>query len=70
MDNGPGIHHANRAHLFEPFYSTKGQKGTGLGLWVSQGIVKKHGGSIAMRSSVTLGRSGTIFSVFLPDSPN
>ena len=69
MDNGPGIHHANRAHLFEPFYSTKGQKGTGLGLWVSQGIVKKHGGSISMRSSVTLGRSGTIFSVFLPETP-
>ena len=68
MDNGPGIKHANRAHLFEPFYSTKGHKGTGLGLWVSHGIVTKHSGSISMRSSVTLGRSGTVFSVFLPDT--
>ncbi len=69
-DNGPGINSSHRAHLFEPFSSTKGQKGTGLGLWVSHGIVKKHEGSIRLRSCVTPGRSGTVFSVFIPDKPN
>lgn len=66
-DNGPGIGKKEKAHLFEPFYSTKGQKGTGLGLWVSLGIVNKHGGSIRLRSLETPGRSGTVFSIFLPD---
>ena len=65
-DNGPGISPQDRVHLFEPFYSTKGQKGTGLGLWVSLGIVKRHGGSLRMRSCIHPGRSGTVFSVFLP----
>jgi len=52
--------------LFEPFFTTKGERGTGLGLWVSSGIVQKHGGSIRVRSSTRAGRSGTCFSVFLP----
>jgi PAS domain S-box-containing protein len=66
FDNGRGINPADRGRLFEPFYSTKGQKGTGLGLWVSRGIVRHHGGSIRLRSSINHGRSGTVFSVFLP----
>lgn len=65
-DNGGGISRGDQKHLFEPFYSTKGQKGTGLGLWVSQGVVKKHSGSLRVRSSVVAGRSGTVMSVFLP----
>jgi PAS domain S-box-containing protein len=65
-DDGPGIPAAARAHLFELFHSTKGEKGTGIGLWASQGIVSAHGGTIRARSSVTPGRSGTMFSVFLP----
>lgn len=68
-DNGSGVPAENRARLFEPFFSTKGEKGTGLGLWVTQGIVRKHGGTIRVRSSVAPGHSGTTFSVFLPDEP-
>jgi PAS domain S-box-containing protein len=64
-DDGPGINPETQVNLFRPFYTTKGQKGTGLGLWVSQGIVVKHGGSIRLRSQ-TGARHGTCFSVFLP----
>jgi PAS domain S-box-containing protein len=55
-----------RRNLFAPFYTTKGEKGTGLGLWVSRGIIEKHEGSIYLRSSTLAGKSGTAFSVFLP----
>ena len=65
-DNGPGIPPNERARLFELFHTTKGQKGTGIGLWVSQGIVKTYGGTIRFRSSAKPGKSGTLFSVFLP----
>jgi signal transduction histidine kinase len=62
-DTGKGIAEENVPHIFEPFFSTKNEKGTGLGLWVSQGIVQAHGGSIKLRSRE--GR-GTTFSVALP----
>jgi signal transduction histidine kinase len=65
-DNGHGIPPEMRKKLFEPFVSTKGARGNGLGLWVSKGIVTKHGGRILMRSSTAGGRSGTVFSVVLP----
>lgn len=65
-DTGSGIRPEHRKKLFEPFYTTKQDVGTGLGLWVSQEIVQKHGGSIALRSCVLPGRSGTVFSIFLP----
>ena len=65
-DSGPGIKPANRGKIFEPFFTTKQEVGTGLGLWVSKGIVERHGGNIRMRSSTTQGKSGTSFSVFLP----
>lgn len=67
-DNGCGIPPEKRAHLSEPFYTTKGSKGTGLGLWVSHGIVKKYGGTIRFRSTVRPDRCGTTFAVFLPIS--
>jgi len=67
-DHGPGIPAQSRAHLFEPFYSTKQNFGTGLGLWVSKSLVEKHGGSIRFRSSVRPGHSGTVFSIFLPNA--
>jgi two-component system CheB/CheR fusion protein len=67
-DNGPGIATEHHVRLFEPFYTTKGEKGTGIGLWVSRGIVQKHGGTIQFRSSTHPMRSGTCFSVFLPFS--
>jgi signal transduction histidine kinase len=65
-DSGPGIPSTMRSKLFEPFFTTKKDVGTGLGLWVSNNIVEKHGGYIQLKSSVTPGRTGTTFSVFLP----
>jgi PAS domain S-box-containing protein len=65
-DSGPGISLASRRRLFEPFFSTKAELGTGLGLWISKGIVEKHGGSLRFRSSTRLGKHGTVFSIFLP----
>jgi PAS domain S-box-containing protein len=66
LDNGSGIPAAVRRNLFAPFYTTKGESGTGLGLWVTRGIVEKHGGTIHFTSTVRAGRAGTAFSVFLP----
>jgi PAS domain S-box-containing protein len=66
-DNGVGIHTDEFAHLFEPFYTTKHDVGTGLGLWLSHNIVQKHGGWIRVRSSTRPNRSGTAFTVFLPE---
>lgn len=66
LDNGTGIPRGVRKNLFAPFYTTKGEKGTGLGLWISRGIVEKHEGTIHLASTNRNGRSGTAFSVFLP----
>lgn len=65
-DNGAGIDPAIRRRLGEPFFTTKGEGGTGLGLWVSQSIIKRYGGQLLMHSSTGAERHGTIFSVFLP----
>jgi signal transduction histidine kinase len=65
-DNGSGIDPSIRAQLFHPFITTKGEHGTGLGLWTSRGIVVRHEGSIRVRSSAAGGRSGTCFAIFLP----
>jgi len=62
-DTGEGIPDEMIAQIFEPFFSTKPGKGTGLGLWVSQGIVQSHGGTMRVRSR--LGR-GTTFIITLP----
>jgi len=62
-DNGSGIAPEVLKRIFEPFYSTKGLRGTGLGLWVSREIIAKHHGIVKVRS--TVGR-GTIFSLFFP----
>jgi two-component system, chemotaxis family, CheB/CheR fusion protein len=67
-DNGRGIEQAAMTRIFEPFYTTKGDAGTGLGLWLSQGIVQKHEGIIRVRSRTTPGASGTVFTVFLPEA--
>jgi signal transduction histidine kinase len=64
-DHGTGIAPSIRGHLFSPFFTTKQSTGTGLGLWVTRGMVEKHGGSIAFRTR-TEAPSGTIFRVFLP----
>jgi PAS domain S-box-containing protein len=65
-DNGSGIPRNNLRQIFEPFYTTKKDTGTGLGLWVSRGIVQKHGGSIRVRSRADGHTTGTAFSIFLP----
>jgi PAS domain S-box-containing protein len=70
VDNGSGIGHNEMQHIFEPFFTTKKDVGTGLGLWLAHGIVQKHGGSIRVRSRTTPGCSGTVFSVFLPETPS
>lgn len=62
-DTGSGIGPDVLERIFEPFYSTKGNRGTGLGLWVSKEIIAKHRGTLKVRSKVG---AGTIFSVFLP----
>jgi two-component system NtrC family sensor kinase len=63
-DTGSGIPPESLPHIFEPFYSTKTDgKGTGLGLWVSMGIVQSHGGQIKVRSRTG---HGTTFTVALP----
>lgn len=64
-DTGEGIAPEIMQHLFEPFQTTKELMGTGLGLWVSKGIVEKHGGHIRTRSRRGAGH-GTVFTVWLP----
>ena len=62
-DNGPGIPAETLPHIFNLFVSTKGAKGTGLGLTVSQKILREHGGSISVESSAT---HGTCFTLSFP----
>jgi PAS domain S-box-containing protein len=65
-DSGVGINQDDLTRIFDPFFST-GKKGTGLGLWVTQDIVRQHGGRIEVSSEV--GR-GTVFTIVLQvDSP-
>jgi PAS domain S-box-containing protein len=65
-DNGRGMPASVARRIFEPFYTTKGASGTGLGLWVSNEIVRRHHGTLRFRSSEKEGRSGTVFALFLP----
>jgi len=65
-DSGCGINAETRENLGRLFYTTKGQRGTGLGLWVTQAILKRYGGEIQLYSSTREGRHGTVFSVFMP----
>jgi len=68
-DNGPGIPKEIQAQMFQPFFTTKGENGTGLGLWVSRGIVNKHGGSIRIESDTSESTHGSTVSVFLASKP-
>ncbi len=64
-DTGEGIHPDMAGRLFELFQTTKEKSGTGLGLWVSRGIIEKHGGLIRARSRRGE-KSGTVFAIWLP----
>jgi PAS domain S-box-containing protein len=68
-DEGAGIPDEILSSLFKPFFTTKGERGTGLGLWVSRGIMTKHGGSIDLHSSTDPIHHGTTASVFLATNP-
>jgi signal transduction histidine kinase len=67
QDNGVGIAPEAQKRIFEPFFSTKGQRGTGLGLAVTRKIMEEHGGEIEVISKVG---QGTIFRMRLPLNPN
>jgi signal transduction histidine kinase len=62
-DNGGGMDRQMFDRLFHPFVTTKGETGTGLGLWVSKGILDKHHVTIAVRSALGC---GTTFRLFFP----
>jgi len=62
-DTGSGIAPELQKSMFEPFVSTKGEKGTGLGLWIVKGIVENHNGRIRVRSS---SGKGTVFNLTFP----
>lgn len=64
-DTGEGISPHILDHLFEPFHTTKEVTGTGLGLWVSKGIIDKHGGTVSVRTRRSF-PAGTVFSIWLP----
>ncbi|HET9695826.1 MAG TPA: PAS domain-containing protein [Terriglobales bacterium] len=69
-DSGQGMSAETKRRIFEAFFTTKGNTGTGLGLWVSHGIVEKHGGIFKVRSSQDAKHHGTVFSLFIPyDNP-
>ncbi len=68
-DSGPGIRDDHLARMFEPFFTTKQNSGTGLGLWIVQEIVQKHGGSIRVRTRAHGPRTGTVIVVRLPQAP-
>jgi len=62
-DSGCGISQHLLHSMFEPFVTTKGERGTGLGLWIVKGIIENHGGKLRVRS--TVGR-GTVFAIEIP----
>lgn len=63
QDTGQGIPEENLSRIFDPFFSTKGARGTGLGLSVSYGILEGHGGTIEVQSKVG---EGTVFTITIP----
>jgi len=66
-DTGCGIPRQLLPTIFEPFVTTKGETGTGLGLWVTDEIARKNGWQVRVRSSTCKERSGTVFSLVIPE---
>ncbi|HEY0786008.1 MAG TPA: HAMP domain-containing sensor histidine kinase [Acidobacteriaceae bacterium] len=71
-DSGCGIDESDRARLFTLFFTTKGDQGTGLGLWLVRSMVEKQGGRIAFRSRTAAESRapGTIFNLWIPLEPS
>ena len=67
VDDGVGIPDNFRSKLFSAFVTSKGENGTGLGLWVSRSIVQRHGGIIAIAGNED-GKPGATVSIFLPST--
>ena len=65
-DKGTGITEENLSHLFEAFFTTKKDLGTGLGLWVSRGLIEKHNGTLTVETSTGQSDHGTTFTILLP----
>jgi PAS domain S-box-containing protein len=65
-DTGYGMSPEVLSRVFEAFFTTKGDNGTGLGLWISRGIIDKHHGHLEVSSTDRTPRNGTVFSLFLP----
>jgi signal transduction histidine kinase len=70
-DTGPGIAPENRGRMFTMFFTTKGEQGTGMGLWLVRFMVEKHGGRIRYRSrtAAETDKPGTIFNIWIPLEP-
>jgi signal transduction histidine kinase len=67
-DNGCGIPQQSLRRIGDAFFTTKGQQGTGLGMWVTRGILTKYNGRMHIASSTRPNRHGTVISIFLPYS--
>jgi signal transduction histidine kinase len=65
-DTGSGIAAKNLSRIWDPFFTTKGAAGNGIGLSLVKNTVQKHHGVLRVRSSTKAGHSGTVFSIFLP----
>lgn len=65
-DNGHGMNSTTLLQIYKPFFTTRNETGTGLGLWISAGIIHRHHGHIRVRSSEDEAHSGTTFSLLLP----
>ena len=67
-DTGIGMDAETRKRIYDSFFTTKGAKGTGIGLWVSANIVNRAGGSIHVRSTHRGSSTGTAFTIIFPDN--
>ena len=71
-DTGPGIELKHRQRLFTLFFTTKGEQGTGMGLWLVRSMVEKQGGRIRFRSrtAAECDKPGTLFNIWIPLEPS
>ena len=63
---GSGMSRNTQSRIFEPFFTTKESTGTGLGLWIAYDLIRKHEGTLRVRSRRGERKHGTVFSIFLP----